>query len=65
MVITDSKKSLAIAGVKGGLDSGINDNTKDILIEVANFDAVSIRKTARRLGILTDASKRYENEIGA
>lgn len=65
MVITDGVKSLAVAGVKGGLDSGVEDNTKDILIEVANFNAVSVRKTARRLGILTDASKRYENEIPA
>lgn len=63
MVITDGVKNLAIAGVKGGLDSGISDNTKDILIEVANFDAVSVRKTARRLGFQTDASKRFENDL--
>ena len=63
MMITDGDKSLAIAGVKGGLDSGITDNTKDILIEVANFDGVSVRKTSRRLSIFTDASKRYENGI--
>ena len=63
MVITDSVKNLAIAGVKGGLDSGINNDTTDILIEVASFNAVSVRKTARRLGIQTDASKRYENDL--
>jgi len=63
IVITDGVKDLAIAGVKGGLNSGITDNTRDILIEVANFDPVSVRKTARRLSILTDASKRYENDL--
>lgn len=63
VVITDGEKNLAIAGIKGGLDSGISDNTKDILIEVANFDAVSVRKTGRRLGILSSASKRYENGL--
>jgi phenylalanyl-tRNA synthetase beta chain len=63
LMITDGVNNLAIAGVKGGLLSGINDSTTDILIEVANFDSVSVRKTARRLGIQTDASKRYENKL--
>lgn len=63
MMITDGVKNIAIAGVKGGLDSGISDGTENILIEVATFDAVSVRKTARRLSILSDASKRYENGI--
>lgn len=63
MVITDDLKTLAIAGVKGGQGSGIKNDTKEILIEVANFDPVSVRKTARRLSLQTDASKRYENEI--
>jgi len=65
MMITDGVKNLAIAGIKGGLDSGISDDTTDILIEVASFDAVSVRKTARRLGIQTDASKRYENDLSS
>ncbi|HLP86921.1 MAG TPA: phenylalanine--tRNA ligase subunit beta [Candidatus Paceibacterota bacterium] len=63
LMITDGVNNLAIAGVKGGLLSGISDTTTDILIEVANFDAVSVRKTARRLGIQSDASKRYENKL--
>lgn len=63
MMITDGIKNLAIAGVKGGLGSGISDETVDILIEVANFDPISVRKTARRLGVQTDASKRYENNL--
>ena len=63
MMITDSKKNLAIAGVNGGLDSGISNDAVDILIEVANFEPVSVRKTARRLSLQTDASKRYENDL--
>jgi phenylalanyl-tRNA synthetase beta chain len=63
MMITDGSKNLAIAGVKGGLDSGISESTKNILIEVANFEPISVRKTANRLGIKTDAVKRYENDL--
>jgi len=63
LIISDEAKALAIAGVKGGEDSGVSSNTKDILIEVANFNPVAIRHTARRLGIQTDAVKRYENEL--
>lgn len=63
MVITDGIKNLAIAGVKGGLGSGISDSTTDVLIEVANFDSTVVRKTARRLGLQTEASKRYENDL--
>ncbi|MFA4975260.1 MAG: phenylalanine--tRNA ligase subunit beta [Candidatus Paceibacterota bacterium] len=54
---------LAIAGIKGGMKAEVDNNTKNIIIEVANFDAVSIRKTSKKIGILTDAVKRYENEI--
>jgi len=63
LMITDKVEDIALAGIKGGLSSGVSDNTKDILIEVANFDPARIRKTARRLGILTDASKRFENDL--
>ena len=63
VVITDGIKNLAIAGVKGGLGSGVSNETVDILIEVANFDPTKVRKTARRLGIQTEASKRYENDL--
>ena len=54
---------LAIAGVKGGLDSGINEDTTDIVLEVANFNPESVRKTARRLGLLSDSAKRFENDL--
>ncbi len=65
MVISDGEKTLAIAGVKGGTNSGISDDTTDIVIEVATFDPTSVRKTARRLNLLSDSAKRFENEISS
>jgi phenylalanyl-tRNA synthetase beta chain len=62
-VISSEGKTLALAGVKGGADSGINDATTDILLEVANFDPIAVRKTARRLGLLSDSAKRFENDL--
>jgi phenylalanyl-tRNA synthetase beta chain len=49
MVIADEKKILAIAGVIGGKNSGTTETTKNILIEAATFDPVSVRKTSQRL----------------
>lgn len=63
MVIADENETLALAGVKGGVHAEVDAETTDIVIEVANFDPVSVRKTARRLGILTDAAKRFENDL--
>lgn len=63
MVITDGTNTLAIAGVKGGLNSGVTEKTTDIVLEVANFDSVSVRKTARRLNLLSDSAKRFENDL--
>jgi phenylalanyl-tRNA synthetase beta chain len=63
MVIADYLGPLAISGVKGGKSAEINDETKNIIIEIGNFDPVSVRKTSRRLSLITDASKRFENEI--
>lgn len=65
MVIADEKNILAIAGVKGGKLAEVDENTKNILIEVANFDPVSVRKTSKRIAILTDSSKRFENDLSA
>ncbi|MEK7140726.1 MAG: phenylalanine--tRNA ligase subunit beta, partial [Patescibacteria group bacterium] len=62
LVIADSKKVLGLAGVKGGKIAEVDANTKNIIIEVANFDPASTRKSARRHGLLTDAAKRFENE---
>ena len=63
MVIASENETLALAGVKGGVHAEVDAETTDILIEVANFDPTSVRKTARRLNILTDAAKRLENDL--
>lgn len=67
LLITDGNNEgrsiLGIAGVKGGIATEIDKNTKNILLESANFDPISIRKTAKALGLRTDASIRFENEI--
>ncbi len=63
LVITDGETPLAIAGIKGGVKAEVNNNTNNIIIEVANFNPATTRRTAKRVNILTDAVKRYENEI--
>ncbi len=63
LVIADNQKALGLAGIKGGKYSGVNENTKSIIIESANFDPVLIRKTSQKYNIKTDASKRFENGI--
>ena len=60
LMICDAEKPLCIAGVLGGKDSGVTDRTKSIFLESAFFDGVNIRKTAKRHGITTDASFRFE-----
>src|SRR5438876_456021 len=60
LVIADAKKPVALAGVMGGFDTMITEQTKNILIESAWFDPASVRKTARRQGMHTDASHRFE-----
>jgi len=63
LVIADKEKPLAIAGIKGGEDAGIDKNTKDIVLESANFDSVLIYKTSKSLNLTTDASTRYAHEL--
>lgn len=63
LMICDTKKPLCIAGVFGGLDSGVTTETKNIFLESAYFNPVSIRKTAKRHGLSTDASFRFERGI--
>ncbi|ACN99656.1 phenylalanyl-tRNA synthetase, beta subunit [Sulfurihydrogenibium azorense Az-Fu1] len=63
IVIADDKKPLAIAGVIGGENSKIDQNTQNILLESAVFDPTSVRKTAKRLSILTDSSYRFERGV--
>lgn len=59
IIITDGTKPVCIAGVMGGLNTDIDDNTKTILIESAIFDAISIRNTSSRLNLRSEASIRY------
>ena len=59
IVITDTINPVCIAGVMGGIDTEVTDNTKTILIESAIFDPVSIRSTAARLNLRSEASIRY------
>lgn len=63
MVIADGEGPIGIAGVMGGMDSGIKDSTKMIVLEGANFDGPTIRKTAKRLNLRTEASSRFEKGL--
>jgi phenylalanyl-tRNA synthetase beta chain len=60
LVIADGVKAVALAGVMGGYDTMISEQTRNVLIESAWFDPGSIRRTSRRLGMHTDASHRFE-----
>ena len=63
MVIADDQKVLAIAGIMGGLESSVTDNTQDIFLESAFFAPLAIAGRARRLGLHTDSSQRYERGV--
>lgn len=63
LMICDAEKPLCIAGVFGGLKSGVTENTTNIFLESAYFNPVSVRKTAKRHGLNTDASFRFERGI--
>lgn len=63
IVIADEKKILALAGIIGGKDSSVHANSRNILFESACFDATTIRLTAQRLALRTDASTRYEKSL--
>lgn len=63
LMICSEKEPLCIAGVFGGIDSGVADSTTRVFLESAYFNAVSVRKTARRHGLNTDASFRFERGI--
>jgi phenylalanyl-tRNA synthetase beta chain len=60
LMICNAEKPMCIGGVFGGLDSGVSETTQNVFLESAYFNPVSIRKTARRHGLNTDASFRYE-----
>ena len=63
LMICDAEKPMCIAGVFGGIDSGVSESTTAIFLESAYFDPVSIRKTAKRHALNTDASFRFERGI--
>lgn len=63
LMICDGEKPVAIAGVMGGANTEISDRTTNVLIESANFDPSSIRRTSKHLGLSTDASQRFERGV--
>lgn len=63
LVIADADRPVAVAGVMGGSDTEVTDSTKDVLIESASFDPVSIRTTSKRLGLATESSYRFERNV--
>jgi phenylalanyl-tRNA synthetase beta chain len=63
LVIADGDKSVALAGVMGGANSEITDDTKVIVFESANFEGVSVRTTAKKLGLRTESSSRFEKGL--
>ncbi|MBQ7131494.1 MAG: phenylalanine--tRNA ligase subunit beta [Oscillospiraceae bacterium] len=65
LVICDGKKPVAVAGVMGGEYSGIMDDTTTVVFESANFEPASVRKTAKKLGMRSDSSARFEKGLNA
>lgn len=63
LVIANEKEAMCLAGVFGGNHSGISDSTTDVFLEAAYFQPVSVRKTAKRHGLSTDASFRFERGV--
>ncbi|QSH40620.1 phenylalanine--tRNA ligase subunit beta [Lentisphaerota bacterium ZTH] len=63
LVIADAEKPMCLAGVMGGLDSGVTDSTVNILLESAAFSTANIRATSRELGVSSDSSYRFERGI--
>ncbi len=63
LVIADGKRAVAVAGVMGGFNSEVKDDTTTVVFESATFDASSVRLTAQRIGLRTEASSRYEKGL--
>ena len=63
LIIADINRPIAIAGVMGGIDTEVTHATKNVLLESAYFDPASVRKTSRKLGLLTEASYRFERGV--
>lgn len=65
IVVADVERAVSLAGVIGGLETGVTEKTTDVLLEMATWDPVVVRKAARRLDIRTDASHRFERIVSA
>jgi phenylalanyl-tRNA synthetase beta chain len=63
LLICDGREAVALAGIMGGLDSEVTEDTRNILLEVAWFDPKVVRRGARALGVRTDASQRFEHGV--
>ena len=63
LVIADAENAVAIAGIMGGKDTEVTGQTKNVLLESAFFDPVTIRRSCRKLGLRTDASYRFERRV--
>ncbi|WP_457639451.1 phenylalanine--tRNA ligase subunit beta [Persephonella sp.] len=63
IVIADEEKVIALAGIMGGENTKVDENTTDVLLEAAVFDSIQIRKTAKRLAVSTDSSYRFERGV--
>jgi phenylalanyl-tRNA synthetase beta chain len=63
LVIADARRPVAVAGIMGGEDSEVRDETTDLLLEAASFDALTVLRSSRRLRLRTDASTRWEKGV--
>src|SRR5207249_3027726 len=63
LIISDAKKMVALAGAHGGENSAVSENTKNIFLEVAHFDPMTIRKGTKKVGLRTDGSIRFEKGV--
>lgn len=63
LVIADAERPIAIAGIMGGLETGVDESTTDLLLETADFAALAIRATARKLGLFSPSQYRFERGV--
>lgn len=63
LIIADTKKPLAVAGIMGGEYTGIYEDTEDVFLEAARFERSNVRRTSRRIGLRSDSSARYEKGV--
>lgn len=63
LVIADGKRAVAVAGVMGGLNSEVKDDTTTVVFECANFNGANVRITSKKLGLRTESSSRFEKDL--